>query len=63
MLLGLAGVTGAGVLLHGLTRSGTVDAAGPEGGKAAGKKAGKKTATLVLTRIGEERVAVSVEPV
>lgn len=33
------------------------------GGKAAGKKAGKKTATLVLTRIGEERVAVSVEPV
>lgn len=33
------------------------------GGKAAGKAAGKKTATLVLTRIGEERVAVSVEPV
>ncbi|MCY1377772.1 THUMP domain-like protein [compost metagenome] len=33
------------------------------GGKAAGKKSGKKTATLVLTRIGEERVAVSVEPV
>jgi hypothetical protein len=27
-----------------------------------GKSAGKKTATLVLTRIGEERVAVSVEP-
>jgi hypothetical protein len=33
------------------------------GGKAGGKAAGKKTATLVLTRIGEERVAVSVEPV
>jgi THUMP domain-like/Methyltransferase domain len=33
------------------------------GGKAGGKGAGKKTATLVLTRIGEERVAVSVEPV
>jgi hypothetical protein len=32
-------------------------------GKAAGKGAGKETATLVLTRIGEERVAVSVEPV
>ncbi len=33
------------------------------GGKAAGKAQGKKTATLVLTRIGEERVAISVEPV
>ena len=32
-------------------------------GKGTGKGAGKKTATLVLTRIGEERVAVSVEPV
>jgi hypothetical protein len=32
-------------------------------GKGSGKKAGKKTATLVLTRIGDERVAVSVEPV
>jgi hypothetical protein len=31
------------------------------GGKS-GKSTGKKTATLVLTRIGEERVAVSVEP-
>ncbi|HEX9225132.1 MAG TPA: SAM-dependent methyltransferase, partial [Arthrobacter sp.] len=28
-----------------------------------GKVKGKKTATLVLTRIGEERVAISVEPV
>ena len=27
------------------------------------KKAGTKTATLVLTRIGEDRVAISVEPV
>ncbi|BCW72248.1 class I SAM-dependent methyltransferase [Arthrobacter sp. NicSoilB8] len=34
------------------------------GGKPAGSKArGKKSATLVLTRIGEDRVAVSVEPV
>ena len=33
------------------------------GGKAAGKGQGKKTATLVLTRIGEDRVAISVEPV
>lgn len=33
------------------------------GGKAAGKKAGSKTATLVLTRIGEDRVAIVVEPV
>ncbi|BAS10120.1 uncharacterized S-adenosylmethionine-dependent methyltransferase MT3122/Rv3037c [Arthrobacter sp. Hiyo4] len=33
------------------------------GSKAAGKKAGQKTATLVLTRIGEDRVAISVEPV
>jgi hypothetical protein len=33
------------------------------GGKAAGKKAGSKTATLVLTRIGENRVAMVVEPV
>jgi THUMP domain-like len=33
------------------------------GGKSGGKSAGKKTATLVLTRIGEDRVAVSVEPV
>jgi len=32
-------------------------------GKGSGKKAGKKTATLVLTRIGDERVAISVEPV
>ena len=32
------------------------------GGKTAGKAAGKKTATLVLTRIGEDRVAISVEP-
>lgn len=32
-------------------------------GKGSGKKAGKKTATLVLTRIGDERVTVSVEPV
>ncbi|CAH0209173.1 hypothetical protein SRABI83_02096 [Arthrobacter sp. Bi83] len=32
-------------------------------GKGSGKKAGKKTATLVLTRIGEDRVTVSVEPV
>jgi hypothetical protein len=32
------------------------------GSKSGGKSAGKKTATLVLTRIGEERVAVSVEP-
>ncbi|MFM9276163.1 THUMP-like domain-containing protein [Pseudarthrobacter sp. NKDBFgelt] len=33
------------------------------GGKnAAGKKAGTKTATLVLTRIGEDRVAIVVEP-
>jgi hypothetical protein len=34
------------------------------GGKAAGSKAkGKKSATLVLTRIGEDRVAISVEPI
>ncbi|MCP8998460.1 class I SAM-dependent methyltransferase [Pseudarthrobacter sp. RMG13] len=33
------------------------------GSKVAGKKAGQKTATLVLTRIGEDRVAISVEPV
>lgn len=32
-------------------------------GKSSGKNTGKKTATLVLTRIGDERVAVSVEPV
>ena len=32
------------------------------GGKNAGKKAGNKTATLVLTRIGEDRVAIVVEP-
>jgi hypothetical protein len=31
--------------------------------KGAGKKAAHKTATLVLTRIGEDRVALSVEPV
>ena len=31
-------------------------------GKAAAKKAGNKTATLVLTRIGEDRVAIVVEP-
>jgi hypothetical protein len=37
--------------------------AGKGAGKAGGKGAGKKSATLVLTRIGEERVAVSVEPV
>jgi hypothetical protein len=37
--------------------------AGKGTGKGTGKTAGKKTATLVLTRIGEERVAVSVEPV
>ncbi|MFF1251065.1 class I SAM-dependent methyltransferase [Pseudarthrobacter sp. NPDC058329] len=30
---------------------------------AGGKKAGNKTATLVLTRIGEDRVAIVVEPV
>jgi hypothetical protein len=34
----------------------------PGGGKNV-KNAGKKTATLVLTRIGEERVAISVQPV
>ncbi|MGO4804166.1 SAM-dependent methyltransferase [Arthrobacter sp. 2MCAF15] len=34
------------------------------GGKPAGSKGkGKKSATLVLTRIGEDRVAISVEPV
>jgi hypothetical protein len=33
------------------------------GGKNAGKKGGNKTATLVLTRIGEDRVAIVVEPV
>ncbi|SDP38283.1 hypothetical protein SAMN04487914_109146 [Arthrobacter sp. ok909] len=34
------------------------------GGKPAGSKSrGKKSATLVLTRIGEDRVAISVEPV
>lgn len=32
-------------------------------GKATGKKGGGKTATLVLTRIGEDRVAVVVDPV
>ncbi|GKV71511.1 class I SAM-dependent methyltransferase [Arthrobacter sp. KFRI-F3372] len=34
----------------------------PGGKSAAGKKAGTKTATLVLTRIGEDRVAIVVEP-
>lgn len=33
------------------------------GGKSSGKNAAKKSATLVLTRIGEDRVAISVEPV
>ncbi|MET3140341.1 UNVERIFIED_ORG: hypothetical protein ABIB19_000756 [Arthrobacter sp. UYEF10] len=33
------------------------------GNKGAGKKAGQRTATLVLTRVGEDRVAISVEPV
>jgi hypothetical protein len=33
------------------------------GGKTSGKNAAKKSATLVLTRIGEDRVAISVEPV
>jgi hypothetical protein len=33
------------------------------GGKAAAKKAGNTTATLVLTRIAEDRVAIVVEPV
>ncbi|WP_457963079.1 class I SAM-dependent methyltransferase [Arthrobacter sp. D1-29] len=37
--------------------------AGKTGGKGSGKKAGNRTATLILTRIGEERVAISVEPV
>jgi hypothetical protein len=38
--------------------------AGNKGGsKNSGKKAAHKTATLVLTRIGEDRVAISVEPV
>jgi hypothetical protein len=32
-------------------------------GKNTGKNAGKKSATLILTRIGEDRVAISVEPV
>ncbi|XAS66377.1 class I SAM-dependent methyltransferase [Micrococcaceae bacterium Sec5.7] len=37
---------------------------GKSGGKATGgRSAGKKAATLVLTRIGEDRVAISVEPV
>jgi len=35
---------------------------GKAGNKSSGKDAGKKTATLVLTRIGEDRVAISVEP-
>jgi len=33
------------------------------GGRNAGKKGAGKTATLVLTRIGEDRVAIVVEPV
>ncbi|WP_426996517.1 THUMP-like domain-containing protein [Pseudarthrobacter sp. N5] len=33
------------------------------GGKSGGKNTGKNTATLVLTRIGEDKVAISVEPV
>jgi len=33
------------------------------GGKGAGNRKGGRTATLVLTRIGEDRVAVEVEPV
>ncbi|HEY8700649.1 MAG TPA: class I SAM-dependent methyltransferase [Arthrobacter sp.] len=33
------------------------------GGKNSAKKAGNKTATLVLTRIGEDRVAIAVQPV
>ena len=36
---------------------------GKTGGKTGGKSRGKNTATLVLTRIGEERVAISVQPV
>jgi hypothetical protein len=36
---------------------------GKNSGKSGGKSTGKKTATLVLTRIGEDRVAISVEPV
>jgi hypothetical protein len=36
---------------------------GKNSGKSGGKGTGKKTATLVLTRIGEDRVAISVEPV
>jgi hypothetical protein len=32
------------------------------GGRNAAKKAGNKTATLVLTRIGEDRVTIVVEP-
>ena len=49
MLLGLAGVAGGGALLHGLTRSGPVDAAGTEAGKAAGKHAGKHAFEVVKT--------------
>ncbi|MDQ0633104.1 hypothetical protein QFZ40_001013 [Arthrobacter pascens] len=37
--------------------------AGKGAGKNAGKRGGTKTATLVLTRIGEDRVAISVAPV
>lgn len=33
------------------------------GARSSGKNAAKKTATLVLTRIGDDRVAISVEPV
>jgi hypothetical protein len=36
---------------------------GKNTGKGSSKKAGSKTATLVLTRIGEDRVTISVEPV
>jgi hypothetical protein len=36
---------------------------GKNSGKSGGNSTGKKTATLVLTRIGEDRVAISVEPV
>jgi hypothetical protein len=36
---------------------------GKAGGKNGGKSKGKTSATLVLTRIGEDRVAIAVEPV
>jgi peptide-methionine (R)-S-oxide reductase len=48
MLLGLAGLAGGGALLHGLTRSGPVDAAGSGAGVGADPAAGAKASKHVF---------------